>query len=124
MNGATVIRWGASIPGREASGLDVFGRAGARMEELVKQGRIHSHKEFFALTGRDGGFMICEGEVEELLRIAAEPESLALNAKAAAIVQDFEVQVYADGSDQAIQELIGNYATSLTEIGYMGQPTG
>ena len=124
MNGATVIRWGAGIPGREATGLDVFGGAVARMEELAKQGRIHSHKEFVALTGRDGGFMICEGEVEELLKIAAEPETLALNAKAAAIVQDFETQVYAGGSDQAIQELIGNYITSLSEIGYMGQPAG
>jgi hypothetical protein len=103
MNGATVIRWGAGIPGREATGLDVFGGA---------------------VTGREGGFMICEGEVEELLRIAAEPETLALNAKAAAIVQDFETQVYAGGSDQAIQELIGSYITSLSEIGYMGQPTG
>jgi hypothetical protein len=124
MNGATVIRWGSGIPGREASGLDVFGKAVAHMEELAKQGRIHSHKEFFALTGRDGGFMIAEGEIEELLRIAAEPETLALNAKAAAIVQDFEVQVYAGGSDQAIQELVGNFVTSLSEIGYMGQPAG
>ena len=65
-----------------------------------------------------------EGEVEELLRLAAEPEILAMNAKAAAIVQDFETQVYAGGSDQAIQELIGNYVTSLSEIGYMGQPAG
>lgn len=124
MNGATIIRWGSGIPGREANGLDVFGKAVARMEELAKQGRIHSHKEFFALTGREGGFMIVEGEVEELLRVAAEPETLALNTKAGAIVQEFEVQVYAGGSDQAIQELIGNYTTSLSEIGYMGQPTG
>jgi hypothetical protein len=54
----------------------------------------------------------------------AEPETLALNAKAGAIVQDFEIQVYAGGSDQAIQELVGNYATSLSEIGYLGQPAG
>lgn len=122
MNGAVVIRWGAGIPGREATGLDVFGKAVARNEEMAKQGRIHSHKEFFALTGREGGFMIIEGEVEELLRFAAEPETLALNAKAAAIVQDFETQVYAGGSDQVIQELVGNYVTSLSEMGYMGQP--
>lgn len=124
MNGAMVIRWGSGIPGREASGLDVFGKAVARQEELAKEGRIHSHKEFFALTGREGGFMIVEGEVEELLRLAVEPETLALNAKAAAIVQDFETQVYAGGSDQMIQELIGNYVTSLSEMGYMGQPPG
>jgi hypothetical protein len=124
MNGATVIRWGSAKPGREATGLDAFGKAVARMEELAKEGRIHSHREFFALTGHDGGFMILEGEVEELLRLAADPEILALNAKAAAIVQDFETQVYAGGSDQAIQELIGNYITSLSELGYMGQPPG
>jgi hypothetical protein len=120
MNGATVVRWGAGIAGREAAGLDVFGRAVAQMEALAKQGRIHSHKEFFAVTGGNGGFMILEGEVEELLKIAAEPEILALNTKAAAIVKDFEVQVYGGGSDQAIQELMGNYTSSLSEIGYMG----
>ena len=124
MNGAMVIRWGSGIPGREANGLDVFGKAVARQEELAKEGRIHSHKEFFALTGREGGFMIVEGEVEELLRLAVEPETLTLNAKAAAIVQDFETQVYAGGSDQVIQELIGNYVTSLSEMGYMGQLPG
>ncbi|HEV2255412.1 MAG TPA: hypothetical protein VGS06_19710 [Streptosporangiaceae bacterium] len=124
MNGAMVIRWGSGIPGREANGLDVFGKAVARQEELAKEGRIHSHKEFFALTGREGGFMIVEGEVEELLRLATEPETLALNAKAAAIVQDFETQMYAGGSDQVIQELVGNYVTSLSEMGYMGQPPG
>jgi hypothetical protein len=101
------------------------GQAVAARPRAGVTGSIRDHtEEFFALTGREGGFMICEGEVEELLRIAAEPETLALNAKAAAIVQDFEVQVYAGGSDQAIQELIGNYIASLSEIGYMAQPAG
>ena len=60
MNGAVVIRWGASVPGREAKGLEVFGNAVMRFEEYLKAGRIHSHREFFSLTGQDGGFMIVE----------------------------------------------------------------
>ncbi|MDX6216189.1 MAG: hypothetical protein QOG99_1773, partial [Frankiales bacterium] len=36
----------------------------------------------------------------------------------AAIVQDFTVQVYGGGTDQAVQELMGSYVTSLQEIGY------
>lgn len=118
MNGAMQICWKASVPGREAKGLDVFGAALERFEGLLKQGRIHSHEEYFAVTGGDGGFMLIRGDLEELIHISIEQETLALNAKAAAIVQDFTIQVYAGGSDQAVQDLMGNYVNSLQEIGY------
>lgn len=119
MNGAIVIRWGASVPGREAKGLDVFGNAVMRFEGYLKSGRIQSHREFFSLTGVDGGFMIVEGDVSELLGIVGEDDTIKLNAQAAAIVQDFEVQVYGGGTDQAVQSMVGIYAGSLQEIGYM-----
>jgi hypothetical protein len=119
MNGATVIRWGASVPGREAKGLEVFGDALSYFEGLSKKGRIQGHREYLSLTGREGGFMIVEGDTAELLKIVAEPETLALNTKAGAIVQDFEITVYAGGTDQAIQELIGTYSSSLASVGYM-----
>jgi hypothetical protein len=118
MTGAVVIRWGANIPGREMKSLDVFGKAVERFEQLAKSGRIHGHKEYIALTGTAGGFMIAEGEVEELQKIMIEPETLALNTKAESIVEDFEIQLYAGGSDKAMQDLIGTYMTSLTELGY------
>lgn len=119
MNGAIHISWGAGIPGREAKGMDVLGTAVTRFEGLAKQGRIHAHQEYFAVTGADGGFMLVTGDLDELLKIIAEPETLALNAQAAAIVQDFRIQVFAGGSDQSVQELMGNYAQSLQQIGYM-----
>ena len=119
MNGAIVVRWGASIPGREAKGLEVFANAVAHFEGLLKAGRIHSHKEFFSVTGGDGGFMIVEGELSELLSIAAEEDTLRLNAQAAAIIQDFENQVYGGGTDQAVQGLMGLYVNGMQEIGYM-----
>lgn len=119
MNGALHISWKAGIPGREAKGLDVFGSAVARFEAFAKQGRIHTHQEYFAVTGEEGGFMLVTGELDELLKIAAEPETLALNAQAAAIVGEFRIQVYAGGTDQAVQELMGNYAQSLQQIGFM-----
>jgi len=118
MNGAIHISWKAGIPGREAKGLEVFGAALERFEGHLKQGRIHSHEEYFAITGEDGGFMLVRGELEELIKISIEPETLALNAKAAAIVQDFRIQIYGGGTDQAVQELMGTYVSSLQEIGY------
>jgi hypothetical protein len=119
MNGAVLIRWGTGIPGREAKGLDVLGKAVGRFEELTKQGRVHSHREYFSLTGRDGGFMLVEGEVEELMKILGEEETLQLNAQAAAIVAEFEIQAFAGGSDQTTQELVRNYTASLQELGIM-----
>jgi hypothetical protein len=119
MTGAILIRWGASIPGREAKGLEVFGKAVERFEGFAKQGRIHEHQEYFALTGTDGGFMLVRGDVEELLKIAAEPETIKLNAQAASIVQDFTIQVFGGGTDQSVQELMGTYVGGLQELGYM-----
>jgi hypothetical protein len=118
MNGAIVFRWGASIPGREAKSLEVFGKALERFEGLAKEGRIHAHHEYIALTGRSGGFMIAEGEVEELMKIQLEPETLALNTQAQAIVQDFELTIYGGGTDHAVQDLMGTYMASVSELGY------
>ena len=119
MTGALVIRWGASVPGREAKGLEVFGKAIEQFEGYAKEGRVHGHREFLALTGRAGGFMIADGEVEELQKILIAPETLSLNSKAEAIVSDFEITLYGGGSDQSVQELIGSYAGALTDLGYM-----
>jgi len=119
MNGAICISWKHSIPGRETKALEVFGRAVERFEGMAKTGRIHSHQEYFAITGADGGFMLVTGELDELLKITAEPDTLALNAQASSIVNDFEIQVLAGGNDKAVQELMGNYTESLTSLGYM-----
>jgi hypothetical protein len=119
MHGAIRISWGANVPGRETTGLDVFGRAINRFETMTKEGRVAGHHEYFSVTGRDGGFMLVEGEVEELTKILAEEETLKLNAQASAVVDDFEVQAFIGGTDQTTQQLIGVYTSSLTDIGYM-----
>lgn len=119
MNGAIQISWKAGVPGREAKGLEVFGSAVARFEGLAKLGRIDTHQEYFAVTGSDGGFMLVTGELDELLKIAAEPETLALNAQASSIVQDFNIQIFGGGTDQSVQELMGSYVGSLQQLGYM-----
>jgi hypothetical protein len=119
MTGAVVIRCGATIPGREAKAMEVFGKSIERFEQLAKQGRLHAHKEYIALTGTVGGFTILEGDVEELQKIMIEPETLALNSQAEAIVGDFQLNLYAGGSDQTVQEVMGTYVTALGDIGYM-----
>jgi hypothetical protein len=119
MHGALMFRWGRSIPGREAASLDVFGSAINRFETLAKEGRIHGHHEYVSITGRDGGFALVEGETEELTKILAEEESLRLNAQASAVVDDFEVQTFIGGTDQAVQQAVGTYTASLHDIGYM-----
>lgn len=119
MNGAIMIRWGQGVPGREAKGLEVFGAAVGHFEGLAKAGRIHGHREFFSVTGADGGFMIVDGELDELAKLVAEKEILALNAKASSIVADFEVTLYAGGTDQSVQELMGSFTQSLQEVGYL-----
>jgi hypothetical protein len=119
MNGALMIRWGTTKPGREAAGLEVFGSAINRFENLTKQGRIHGHREYFSVTGLNSGVAVLEGEIEELTKILTEEEILSLNIQASAVVDDYEIQAYLGGSDQAVQQQIGTYTESLHDIGYM-----
>jgi len=119
MNGAIVISWKNTIPGREAKGLEVFGRAVERFEGMAKTGRIHAHQEYFSITGANGGFMLVSGALDELLKISAEPETLALNSQASAIVDGFAIQVFAGGTDKAVQEMMGTYTESMGALGYM-----
>jgi hypothetical protein len=119
MNGAILIRWGASIPGREAAGLDVFGKTVVHFEGLAKSGRVHGHQEYFSITGRNGGFMMIGGELSELMKILVEDETMKLTDQASALVSDVEVQAFAGGSDQTTQQLVTDYTANLHEIGYM-----
>jgi hypothetical protein len=119
MNGAVVARWGSTRPGREAKALEVFGKSLERFEGLAKEGRITGHHEYISLTGRLGGFLIADGELAELQKILVEPETLALNSQAEAICEGFEINLYAGGTDQAIQELMGTYMGAVGELGYL-----
>src|SRR3954447_12797324 len=118
MTGAVLIRWGGNVPGRETKGPEVFGTAIERFEQLAKAGRIHAHHEYIALAGTPGGFMVMEGEVEELQKILIEPENLALTTEASLIVNDFSQDLFGGGSDQSVQELVGIYLTGLQSLGY------
>lgn len=120
MTGAVVISWGNAIPGREAKALEVFGKALAYFEGLTKQGRVHGHKEYIALTGnasRAGGFMIVEGQIDELMKIQAEEATTRLLNESQLIVNSFTVQFFRGGSDQSVQQLITQYMETLQDFG-------
>jgi hypothetical protein len=122
MTGAIVITWGAPVRGREAKGMEVFGHAIERFEGLAKEGRIHGHREYFAVTGntgRVGGFMLIEGDLQELVRLQGEEEQIVLQQKASAIVENFSVQIFAGGSDRAVQERMTSYVETLQGLGVM-----
>lgn len=118
MTGAVVISWRQGVPGRETKGLEVFGKALAHFEGLAKVGRIHAHKEYFAITGPASGFMICEGNLDDLFKILTEDETRQLVAEAQAIVEDFRVQIYGGGTDHAVQRQVTTFVEALQGLGY------
>ena len=122
MQGALMISWGSPVRGREAQSLGSFGKALGYFEELAKEGRIHGHREYFCLTGNSAersGFMIVDGDLEELQKIQLEDRNLRLMAEASSIVENFEVTLCAGGSDQAIGENVARFTETMSEMGYM-----
>src|SRR6266849_4235073 len=105
MNGALIITWGGNPAGREAKGLEVFGKALAHFDELAKSGRVHGHKEYISLTGNIdevAGTMVVEGPVEELLKIQTEEKTRVLLTEAALIAGNFTVRVAIGGDEQTL----------------------
>lgn len=120
--GAIVVSWGAAVRGREVKALEVFGSALVMMEELTKEGRIHSHKEYFNVTGnasRFAGFQLIEGNIEELQRPQVDDRFRRLQQEAASIVENFTVTLAVGGSDQAIQGETTRFVEALQGLGYM-----
>ncbi len=122
MNGAVIVTWGKVVPGREAKGLEVFGKALAFYDDLAKKGRVHGHKEYISLTGNSTevqGTMVIEGAVEELLKVQAEDASRALIVEASAVCENFTVQIAIGGDEQSLTGEIGLYTKTLQGLGYM-----
>ena len=119
MTGAMVISWGANVPGREAMGIESLTKALGYFEGLSKEGRIHGHREYVNVSGRDGGFMIVDGELDELQKIMIEDEFLRRRTEGGAVVEDFRVELFLGGTDQSIQEGIALFAETLNAMGVM-----
>jgi hypothetical protein len=115
-NGALIFTWGNSVRGREGKSLEVFGKALAYYDELAKEGRIHGHREYFALTGNAGeraGTMVVEGELDELLKLQAEEQSQRLLGEAGLICENFNVQICQAADDEAV----GRFVSVLGDMG-------
>ncbi|HXX90774.1 MAG TPA: hypothetical protein VEI83_11200 [Acidimicrobiales bacterium] len=115
--GAIIISWGnqrAGITGTK--GMEVFGESLAFYDELAKEGRITSYR-VFASTMRMHGSLVIEGDMTELARIATSTEATRLLAKAAAVVDDIELDLCVGGS---VDEVTGYYTRAIEAIGELG----
>ena len=119
MNGAVVVKWGNAVRGRETKALEVFGQAIGTFDAYAKAGRIYGHQEFIARTGKQNGFMLITGDLAELTKILGEDDVLKLNVAATTICEDFEINLYEGGTEQAIMESTQRYAGVLTDLGYL-----
>src|SRR6185369_7672050 len=57
-------------------------KAIAYFEGLAKSGRVHGHHEFVSVTGNPGGFMMAWGDLDEIMKILVEEQTLKLNNQA------------------------------------------
>ncbi len=108
-NGALIISWGAPVRGREMKGLEVLGKALAYYDELEKEGRIHGHREYFALSGDVGtraGVMIVDGNLEELARLQVDQRNIDLLGEASNIAEHMNVTLCEANSDDAINRYV------------------
>jgi len=109
-NGAIIITWGNPVRGREMQSLDVFGRSLAYWDEQAKEGRIHGHHEYFAVTGnatQRQGTMVIEGDLDELARLMIDEQNTGLLGAPSMIVENLDTSLCEANSDEAITRYVG-----------------
>jgi len=109
-NGAIIISWGTPVRGREMQSLDVFGRSLAYWDEQAKEGRIHGHHEYFAISGnatQRAGTMVIEGDLDQLARLMVDEQNTRLLGEASMIVDNLDTQLCEANSDEAITNYVG-----------------
>lgn len=116
LTGAVVFRWGAPVPGREGLALAVLERFLQWCDDLAKSGRIHGHEEWMSITGGPGGLLIMTGPLDDLLILQAEDDALRLRQEATLVVTNFEVQVYAGGSDASVQQVLRDWTQAADDL--------
>ena len=109
-NGAIIINWGTPVRGREMQSLDVFGKSLAYWDEKAKEGKIHGHHEYFAISGnatQRAGTMVIEGDLDELARLMIDEENTRLLGQASMIVENLDTSLCEANSDEAITQYVG-----------------
>jgi hypothetical protein len=92
--------------------MGVFAKALGWYDQLVKQGRISGYR-VYASAVRDSGMLVAEGELAELARIGAEPESTTLVSLSASVVDEIQTEVYLGGSPD---DVVGHYSRVIEAI--------
>ena len=118
-NGAIIITWGTPVRGREMQSLDVFGRSLAYWDEKAKEGKIHAHHEYFAISGnatQRAGTMVIEGELTELAQLMIDADNTRLLGEASMIVDNLDTCLCEANSEEAITQ----YVTVLNDMGLAG----
>ncbi|MDQ6649438.1 MAG: hypothetical protein M3Z02_04905 [Actinomycetota bacterium] len=116
MNGAVRISWGSSVRGREGKALEVFGRSLEYFDELAKAGRISGYQTFISVSGRPGGMLLVEGDLETLMQLQTEAQMMALRREAALIVEDYDIQYFGGGDDQSLQAMVQGLTAALSRL--------
>lgn len=114
--GAIFVGWGAAIPGREKSSLEVFTESVQFWTQKQQQGEITSF-EVFALEPHGGdllGFALIRGDQDTLTRLRYSPDVVRLDNRAATVVQNFGV-VTAFPPDQ-VQQFYQSYQQDIADL--------
>lgn len=119
MTGALLIRWRGAVRGREGKALEVYGRALELYEDLAKDGKLAGHRDFLAITGPGGGFVLVEGTVTALMQLMASPQHLRIRDEAAAVLDGVDMQLFAGGTDPSAEAMVQSYAAGLADLGYL-----
>ena len=114
---AIVTTWGAPVRGREAKALEVFMEFLGFWGKMAAEGKC-SEAEAFLTSDGSGGMSVVRGKVDALAEIWQSEECLRMIEKGQFIVEDLKSQWYWTG-DEGIQHLMGMYAETGQELGYM-----
>lgn len=114
---ALFFGWGEVIPGREQTGVRVFGEIMKQLSQLQQEGQITGIEPFFLEPhgGELSGFFLIRGEREALAHLRASEVFDRIVLRAGMVVQRVGVVAATTGAE--VQRLMGEFQQAAEELG-------
>lgn len=113
MDAALIYKWNATVPGREAAGLQLMKEVNEFCEKAIADGQISSY-DWYLPAGPGWSLLVVHGEWASLQALVAAPEMQMLNMRSALVNEGLEWGFF--GRGDAIEPIMGVYGAAVEQV--------
>jgi hypothetical protein len=113
MDAAVIYKWDATVPGREAAGMQLMQDTNDFCDKAIADGKITSY-EWFLSAGLGWNLLVVRGAMESLQALMATPQLQMLSMRSGLINEGLQFGYFACGD--SIEPAMGAFGAAVEQL--------